>query len=90
MTDRVNDYYQLPASNELVEHMRDEIGLTSEFRAIFDDLRMISGSTQLHADNIGLPLRRYGDKAALLGQRCVRELVRLAEIGLRAEKNPPT
>lgn len=86
MTDRVNTYYQQPASRALVEHFRREIGLTQKYIDIFDDLRQHSGDTQLHADNVGLPRRQYCDYAGELGKACVRELIRLAEIGLSAEQ----
>lgn len=86
MTDRVNRYYQLPVSRELLTHMRTEIGLTGPYQAIFDDLRGASGDTQLHADNVGLSARQYNSMAAIVGQTCIWELLRLAEIGLKAEQ----
>ena len=82
---RVNKYYQLPASRELVTHMRNDIGLTGDYQRIFDDLRNVAGSTQLHASNVDLPEKKYNAMAAIVGQTCVWELLRLAEIGLKAE-----
>ena len=84
MTDRVNNYSQLPVSKELLEHMRDEIGLVGVYKQIFDDLRDTRGSTQVHADNVGLPVRQYNLMAGIVGQACVHELIRLAEIGLKS------
>lgn len=86
MIGRVNDYYQRPASPALVEHFRHDIGLEGIYLEIFDDLRSCSGSTQLHADNVGLPLKIYNEKAGIVGNRSVTELIRLAEIGLKAEE----
>ena len=86
MTARVNNYYQLPASQELLQHFREDIGLTGRYLDIFDDLRACSGDTQFHADRVGLSKRDYCDSSTVTHQRCVRELVRLAEIGLKAEQ----
>lgn len=86
MTDRVNRYYQLPVSRELLTHMRNEIGLTGTYQAIFDDLRGVSGDTQLHADNVGISTKQYNQMAAIVGQICIWELLRLAEIGLKSER----
>lgn len=86
MTDRVNRYYQLPASKELVHHMRNEIGLVGKYLEIFDDLRGISGDTQLHADNVKLSTKQYNQMACIVGQTCIWELLRLAEAGLKAER----
>lgn len=84
MIDRVNQYYQLPVSAALIKHFRENIGLTGDYLAIFDDLRSTLGDTQLHADNLQMPLRKYNDKCAIVGQKCLWELLRLAEIGLKA------
>lgn len=85
MTDRVNRYYQQPASRELVAHFKNDIGLVSDYLRIFEDLRDCCGDTQLHADNVGLPIKKYNAMSAIVGQTCITELIRLAEIGLRAE-----
>lgn len=86
MIDRVNRYYQLPASEELVHHLRDEIGLTGEYKSIFDELRMTRADTQSHADNVGLPVKTFNYSCSILGKRLITELVRLAEIGLKADR----
>lgn len=86
MTTRVNDYYQLPASPALVQHFREDIGLTGKYLDIFDDLRACSGDTQLHADNVHISKKDYCDSSAVTHKKCVRELVRLAEIGLKYDK----
>lgn len=86
MIDRVNNYYQHPVSNELLEHFRSEIGLVGVYREIFDDLRSCRGTTQVHADNVGLPVRQYNLMAGIVGQACVQELIRLAEIGLKSSE----
>lgn len=85
MTDRVNRYYQLPASRDLMRHFREDIGLTGKYLEIFDDLRNTFGGTQMHADNVNLPVKTYNAMASIVGQACVFELIRLAEIGLKAE-----
>lgn len=84
MIDRVNNYYQLPVSPELLEHFQNGIGLVGLYRQIFDDLRECRGSTQVHADNIGIPVKQYNLMAGIVGQACVQELIRLAEIGLKS------
>lgn len=87
MIDRVNNYYQLPASKELIEHFRDEIGLVGIYKDIFEDLRACRGSTQLHADNVGLTVRNYNLLSGIVGQTCILELLRLAEIGLKSSES---
>lgn len=88
MTARVNQYYQLPCSMSLVSHMREDIGLHGKFLEIFDELRSRSTDTASHADNVGLPLKQYNAMSSIVGQKCVWELIRLAEIGLKAEQKP--
>ena len=85
MIERVNRYYQLPASHAMVAHLRQDIGLTGDYLKIFDDLRQVTGSTQVHADNVGIPVRQYNAMAGIVGQTCVWELLRLAELGLKME-----
>lgn len=87
MTERVNHYYQFPVSNELLEHFQSNIGLVGIYRDIFDDLRSCCGSTQMHADNVGLPVKQYNLMSGIVGQACIHELIRLAEIGLKSSGN---
>lgn len=84
MIDRINNYYQLPVSKELLDHMQSNIGLVGIYRQIFDDLRECRGTTQMHADNVGVPIKQYNLMAGIVGQACVHELIRLAEIGLKS------
>lgn len=86
MIDRVNRYYQQPASIALRRHFHDGIGLTGKYLEIFDDLRNTSGDTRTHAEHVQLPIRTYNSMAGIVGQTCITELIRLAEIGLRAEQ----
>lgn len=85
---RVNQYYRLPVSQAMLRHFREDIGLTGEYLAIFNDLRNVAGSTQVHADNVGLPRKKYDEMAGIVGQKCLWELLRLAEIGLNADQKP--
>lgn len=86
MTERVNQYYQLPVSKPLLQHMREEIGLRGKYLEVFDELRDNLTDTANHADNVGLPLKQYNAISGIVSQRCVWELVRLAEIGLKTEQ----
>lgn len=86
MTDRVNQYYQLPVSRALLNHMREEIGLKGKYLEIFDELRENLTDTQNHADNVNLPLKTFNAMSGIVGQRCIWELIRLAENGLKAER----
>lgn len=85
MIDRVNRYYQFPASKKLVSHFREDIGLTEQYVEIFDDLRHVIADTQTHAANVNLPLKTYNQMSGILALKCMTELIRLAEIGLEAE-----
>lgn len=89
MIDRINRYYQFPVSRRLHRHFREDIGLEGTYRKIFDDLRLVRTDTQGHADNVGLPLKRYNEMAAVVGQHCINELIRLAEKGLELELSQP-
>ena len=86
MTDRVNGYYMLPASRALVEHFRNNLGIQGKYLEIFDDLRGCMADTSCHASNVGLPLKRYNEMCGTLSVRCMSELVRLAEIGLKSDR----
>lgn len=88
MTDRVNQYYQMPVSKEMIKHFREDIGLSGKYLDIFNDLREYSGDTQCHATNVGLPIKTYNSMSAIVGQKCIWELIRLAEIGLKLDLNP--
>lgn len=85
MNGRVNDYYHLPSTKALLEHMRTEIGLHGEYLEIFDELRKERGTSEFHADKLNMPKKRFDDKCAIVGQKLVWELVRLAELGLQTE-----
>lgn len=89
MIDRVNGYYMLPATRAMVEHFRNDLGLKGKYLEIFDDLRDCMADTACHASNVGLPLKRYNEMCGILSARCMTELVRLAEIGLKADRMPP-
>ena len=86
MTERVNQYYQLPVSKPLLKHMREEIGLHGKYLEVFDELRDNLTDTANHADNVQLPLKTYNAMSGIVGQRCIWELIRLAEIGLKTEQ----
>lgn len=86
MIERVNQYYQLPVSKLLLQHMREETGLKGKYLEIFDELRDNLTDTANHADNVGLPLKQYNAMSGIVGQRCIWELIRLAEIGLKVER----
>lgn len=81
MCDRVNSYYQMLASPELVSYIRKR--LKGDYLRIFDDLRDCTGSTQLHADRLGMDLKTYNRKAGELGRKCISLLVDLAEVGIK-------
>ena len=85
MCDRVNGYYQMLASAGLLAHIRRQ--LTGDYLLIFNDLRDCTGSTQLHADRLGMDVKTYNRKAGELGRRCISILVDLAETGVKAREN---
>lgn len=71
MIDRVNNYYQLPASPAMLRHMREDIGLVGKYRDIFNDLRDCRGSTQMHADNVGVTVKQCNLMSGIVGQTCI-------------------
>ena len=81
MCDRVNRYYQKLASAGLLNRIRSQ--LTGDYLRIFDDLRDCTGSTQLHADRLGMDAKTYNRLAGEVGRKCVDILIDLAEIGVK-------
>lgn len=86
MTDRVLRYYQYITDPEFVEHMITETGLPEDKQAIVRDFRRYSAETEFYADRAGLPIKRFRDISAGIHRRMVDELLRLALIGWRYEK----
>lgn len=86
MVCRVNEYYGLPCSAELKEHMRGLFETGSVYQRIFDELRACTGSTSVHAANLGLTERDFNHKAGIVGARCVEELVRIADCYISSGK----
>lgn len=87
MTTRVNHYFQQPAHPDFVKHMIDDTGLTEPDKEIVIDLRKYIGSTDMHAENMRLPLKLYNERVGKISQRLMAELFRLAQIGFLAERN---
>lgn len=86
MTNRVVNYYQFPCDPGFVAHMINETGLSERDRGIVKCLREHTAETQFYADTAGMPVKAYNDAAAHVHQRMMAELLRLAQLGLAAEK----
>ncbi len=79
MNGRVNDHYGLPCSDALLNHMRSRFDDGSIYQRVFDELRRCKGSTAVHAANLNISERDFNHKAGIVGDTCVRELVKLAD-----------
>ena len=87
MKDRTVHYYQTPADPGFVRHMLDETGLSDRDRRIAWSFRLHTGNTQFYADLAGLPVKLFNEVSGRIHIRMVDELIRLAIIGWRCEKN---
>ena len=87
MIDRVLHYFQVPTAPGFARHMIERSGLNPEQQKLVWDLRNHSGNTQFFADRAQLPIKRYNATIAVICQRLVGELFRLAQIGWQAEQD---
>ena len=85
MTDRVNRYYATPVDPEFARHMIAEIGLSPRDQELVRRLRTTIGDTQLFADMAGMDRKKYSQVMGNIHRREMDELLRLAQIGYRAE-----
>lgn len=86
MTNRVNHYFQQPASPEFVRHMIEDTGFSAQDKEIVRDLRQYIGDTELHAQTVRLPVKLYNERVGKISVRLMDELFRLAQIGYLTEK----
>ena len=87
MLGRTLHYYQAIVEPGFAEHMIEETGLNDEQQQIAWDFRRFWGNTKFFAERARLPDKRFNEIAAEIHMRMVAELLRLAQIGWRAEKN---
>lgn len=85
MTDRVNRYYATPVDPAFARHMIEGIGLSSRDQELVRRLRTTIGDTQLFADMAGMGKKKYSQVMGNIHRREMDELLRLAQIGYRAE-----
>lgn len=85
MKARINEIYRRPLPEDFWRHMRDDLGLTEEYRAIMDSMRQHSADSQFHYDNTMIPEARFERMLHRLNDTELTELIRLAIIGFRTE-----
>ena len=86
MIDRTLHYYQAITDPAFATHMIAETGLSPEQQRIAWDFRRHTGSTEFFADRARMPVKRFNAVSARIHMRMMDELLRLAQIGWRAEK----
>lgn len=86
MIDRVLHYYQFITDPEFAKYMIEGTGLSPEQQRIAWGFRKISGCTEFFAERAQLPVKRFNAITAQMHMRMMDELIRLALIGWRAEK----
>ena len=85
MCNRVVSYYQACTDPAFAKHMIEEIGLSQRDQKIARNFRTYTGSTQLYADLIGMPMKAFNEACGYIHRRMMDELLRLALIGWRTE-----
>lgn len=82
----LNEIYQYLITDEMRNHMRNELHLSDDHKKIFDSLSRHSGNSDFHYCNTMIPRERFEYLLKCMSHRHVEELIRLAEIGLKTEK----
>lgn len=86
MTERVLHYYQTITDPAFARHMIEETGLTDDQKKMAWDFRRKTGNTEFFAERAKLPVKRFNAVSAQIHMRMVDELIRLAQIGWKTEK----
>lgn len=86
MLSRTLHYYQTIVEPGFDKHMIEQTGLNDNQQKIAWTFRKLTGDTEFYAQRAGLPVKRFNAIAAEIHMRMVAELLRLAQIGWRAEK----
>lgn len=81
----INDYYIEPYPKDFKEHFRK--GLNSEYVTIFDSISNYRGDSRFHYDNTMIPPERFEKLLRNMVRSHMDEMIRLAIIGFRHEKN---
>lgn len=87
MIDRTLHYYQAIVEPGFDKHMIEENGFSVDQQKIAWDFRRHTGNTDFFAQRAQLPVKRFNAVAASIHMRMMGELLRLAQIGWRAEQN---
>lgn len=87
MLGRTLHYYQAIVEPGFDKHMIEQTGLTADQQKIAWDFRRHTGDTDFYAQHARMPVKRFNAVAANIHMRMMGELLRLAQIGWRAEQN---
>ena len=83
---RVVNYYQAALDPAFVRHMVEGIGLSHRDQELVWQLRRNTGDTAYYADLAGMHKKMYCDVIGNVHRREMDELLRLAQVGFRAEQ----
>ena len=86
MLSRTLHYYQAIVEPGFDKHMIEQTGLNDKQQKIAWDFRKLTGDTDFYAQRADLPVKRFNAVAAEIHVRMVAELLRLAQIGWKTEK----
>lgn len=81
----INDYYLDLYPEEFKEHFRES--LNEEYLSIFNSISTSKGNSQFHYDRTMIPAERFEKLLRKMVRAHIDELIRLAIIGFRVEKD---
>ena len=90
MKAKINEIYRRPYPTDFLSHMRNDLGLTDEYKTVMDSLRMHFADSHFHYQNTMIPDAKFERVLKKLTDCQLTELIRLAIIGFHAEKSIKT
>lgn len=81
----INAIYRRPYPAAFLSHMRNELGLTDEYKKVMDSLRENFADSRFHYENTMIPESKFEKILKRLNETELTELIRLAIIGFKTE-----
>lgn len=85
MKAKINEIYRRPYPKDFLLHMRNELGLTEEYKTVMDSLRTHYADSKFHYQYTMIPEARFERILKKLTECQLTEILRLAVIGFHAE-----
>ena len=90
MKAKINEIYRRPYPTDFIMHMRNELGLTDEYKKVMDSLREHLADSKFHYQYTMIPDAKFERILKKLTDCQLTELIRLATVGLRTENQTKT